>query len=149
MERIMRLAIEGNYELIGQWQKFQVVIGGIGCYDEGENYVKRTSPGNMYPIEQLLMDPELYKALGRQQGWDIVHMKKRIPCRECSGHGYLFDPEGEASDCYTCGGVCRETVSVEEKRFPVIERWQIHKARALATNDDGGSAEYYLISVLR
>lgn len=32
-------------------------------------------------------------------------------CSECYGYGYLVDPSGEnASDCFTCGGTCRERI---------------------------------------
>lgn len=32
-------------------------------------------------------------------------------CSECMGYGYLVNPDGElSSDCFTCGGTCRERV---------------------------------------
>lgn len=77
-----------------------------------------------YCYASVLMDPELYKALGRQQGWD--------------------DESLGLSDYYKDG------VGMIMGDGPSnTSTWAYHKARALAANDDGGSAEDYLISVLR
>lgn len=69
METIIKCAIEGGCEFLSEWKKFQIIIGGVGLYDEGENFVKRIGSGSLMPIEQVLMQKEFWQALGKSCGW--------------------------------------------------------------------------------
>lgn len=70
MEDIIKKAIEGGCEFLSEWKKFQIVIGGVGLYDEGENFVKRIGPGSLMSVEEVLMQKEFWQALGKSCGWD-------------------------------------------------------------------------------
>ncbi len=75
METIIKKAIEGRCDFLSEWKKFQIVIGGVGLYDEGENFVKRIGPGSLMPIEQIFMQKEFWQALGKVCRWDQTEGK--------------------------------------------------------------------------
>ena len=87
-----------------------------GGYDPDWNVTKIMEFPEL--LDRALLDPEFWKALGRQQGWELMQG--------------IHESEGRHFNCRCCE-----------------EEWKYHKARALAANDDGGSAEDYLSSIIK
>ena len=141
MERIIRLAIEGG------WKKSDHIhLEKLSLPFSKDEYCTRS----------FLMDPEFYKALGRQQRWgrdekaiEILRQDIKI---ENMDYEICMEFPTETEQFYNALGRQREKITDMNERLRMLEisnGWQYHKARALASYDDGGSAEEYLNSVIK
>lgn len=64
MEEIFQEAKNKGYEVLSEWKNFQIVVGGVGLYDEGENFVKRPfNTGMLISPAEIFYDTDFWQSL--------------------------------------------------------------------------------------
>ncbi len=92
-------------------------------------------------IEKIFLDPEFFKAVGREMGWGIKTRIRKRTCSDCEGSGYAVDKKtGDIQDaCYSCAGTKLENhkESIRVGKNGKINVWHANMLEMLDTIIEG------------
>ena len=91
---VLKKATEGGYHINGS---DGVEISYIGANDEYSAWTRTDNESSfMVPVEETLLDPSFWQALGRTLGWSevcdlvIICVHGEEECRRCRGYYWMY-----------------------------------------------------------